>query len=65
MIVNQDDVMVTVKFGYYEIRTWVETEFTPSGELKFIGMGSKTEYDGKGSIVAHTVKPTGVIGRMR
>lgn len=46
-------------FGHVEIRSWFEQQ--PDGSA--VGMGSKTEYDKDGKIVAHSVTTTGLVIR--
>ena len=51
---------ITVHYGKCELRSWFESEMLPDGNLKLIGMGSRTDYDLDGKITAHKVEQTGM-----
>lgn len=52
------ELKFTVHYGRCEVRSWLEAEMLPDGNLKLIGMGSRTDYDLDGKITAHKVEPT-------
>lgn len=49
-------VRCSVVFGHVEVRSWIEYD-----QGRFVGMGSATHYDREGKIIAHNVRPTGVV----
>lgn len=52
---------IDVHFGRSECRAWLEAEMAADGSLRLVGMGSRTDYDQNGKLVAHEVSPTGAI----
>lgn len=56
-MIDQAFIDVTKIFGRIELRSWFV--YDPV-RRRFIGMGSKTVFDGEGRMVEHKVEPTGV-----
>jgi hypothetical protein len=52
---------VDVLFGKAECRSWLESEMMPDGSMRLVGMGSRTDYDRDGKVVAHKCEPTGAV----
>jgi hypothetical protein len=48
-------------WGRCEVRAWLEAEVMPTGELRLVGMGSRTDYDRDGRLTAHKCEPTGAV----
>jgi hypothetical protein len=61
---EQPEYTTKVQFGCVEVRSWIETEVDERGEFRFVGMGSRTDYDQDGKITAHKVEPNGLVARM-
>lgn len=55
---GDDNVKITVNYGYVILRAWIEFD----GD-KFIGMGSKAEYDLDGILIDFKIEPTGLAAR--
>jgi YD repeat-containing protein len=45
-------IIVRLKFGRFECRSWLEAEACDDG-LRLVGMSSRTEYDEAGKLVSH------------
>lgn len=52
---------IDVLMGHSECRSWLEAEMMPSGQLRLVGMGSRTDFDRDGKITAHKCEPTGAV----
>lgn len=50
---------VDVLLGESECRYWLEAEMMPDGYMRLVGMGSRTDYDRDGKVVAHKCETTG------
>ena len=53
-------VWIDAVFGTVECRSWIEAELMPNGDMRFVGMGSKTVRDKDGKITECKIAPTGV-----
>lgn len=54
-------VKIDVLMGHSECRSWLEAEMLPDGQLRLIGMGSRTDFDRDGKVTAHKCEPTGIV----
>lgn len=52
---------VDVLMGRSECRSWLDAEMVPGGQLRLVGMGSRTDFDREGNITAHKCEATGVV----
>jgi len=58
---SDSKVSITKLHGQSEVRAWLEAEATPDGGLRLVGMGSRTDFDRDGNLVAHKCEPTGTV----